>query len=93
MMVFSMISKIKLFFSKINKEEYLVTFLIYFLDEKSELFHDGGRYHIETSPLICSLTASVMKELNVDIQFYNNFLPRFNLTDCHQISLLILSEF
>ena len=36
------------------------------------LFHDGGRYHIETSPLICSanqwtgfymLTASVMKVL------------------------------
>ena len=59
----------------------------------TELFHDGGRYHIETSPLICSLTASVMKELNVDIQFYNNFLPRFNLSDCHQISLLILREF
>ena len=39
----------------------------------SELFHDGGRYHIETSPLICSanqltgfylITASVMEELN-----------------------------
>ena len=37
------------------------------------LFHDGGRYHVETSPLICSgnqwtgfymITASVMKELN-----------------------------
>ena len=37
-----------------------------------ELFHDGGRYHIETSPLICSanqwtsfyiITVSVMKEL------------------------------
>ena len=36
-----------------------------------ELFHDGGRYHIETSPLICSanqwtgfymITASIMKE-------------------------------
>ena len=36
------------------------------------LFHDGGRYHIETSPLICRadqwtgfymITASVMKEL------------------------------
>ena len=42
-------------------------------------FHDGGRYHIETSPLICSanqstgfcqwssfytITASVMKRLN-----------------------------
>ena len=73
-MVFSMISKIKLFFSKINKEEYLVTFLIYFLDEKSELFHDGGRYHIDTSPLICwanqwvgfyMIMASVMKELIV----------------------------
>ena len=38
-----------------------------------ELFHDGGRYHIETSPLICGanqwtgfymITASFMKELN-----------------------------
>ena len=38
-----------------------------------ELFHDGGRFHIETSPLICSanqwtgfymITASIMKELN-----------------------------
>ena len=37
-----------------------------------ELFHDGGRYHIETSPLICSanqwtsfymITAPVMKQL------------------------------
>ena len=31
-------------------------------------FHDGGRYHIETSPLICGAgfymtTASAMKEL------------------------------
>ena len=38
----------------------------------SKLFHDGGRYHIETSPLICSanqwtdfymITDSVRKEL------------------------------
>ena len=38
------------------------------------LFHDGGRYHIETSPLICSanqwtgfsmIRASVMKELTI----------------------------
>ena len=37
----------------------------------AELFHDGGRYHIETSPLMCSanqwtgfymITAPVMKE-------------------------------
>ena len=37
-----------------------------------KLFHDGGHYHIETSPLICRanqwtgfsmITASVMKEL------------------------------
>ena len=40
----------------------------------SYLFHDGGRYHIETSSLICRanqwtsfymITASVMKELNI----------------------------
>ena len=39
-----------------------------------KLFHDGGPYHIETSPLICSanqwagfymLETSVMKELRV----------------------------
>ena len=39
------------------------------------LFHDGGHYRIETSPLICRanqwtgfyiITASVMKELNKD---------------------------
>ena len=38
----------------------------------AQLFHEGGRYYIETSPLICSanqwtgfymITASVMKEL------------------------------
>ena len=38
----------------------------------TELFHDGGRYHIQNSPLICRanqwngfymITASVMKEL------------------------------
>ena len=41
--------------------------------EMGELFHDGGRYHIETSPLICRanqwtgfymITASVMKWVN-----------------------------
>ena len=40
--------------------------------EGLQLFHDGGRYHIETSPFICSanqwtslcmITASVMKGL------------------------------
>ena len=41
-------------------------------------FHDGGRYHVETSPLICSanrwtgfymITASVMKELKHSLFF------------------------
>ena len=40
-----------------------------------QLLHDGGRYHIETSPLICSvnqrtgfymITAFVMKEFSVN---------------------------
>ena len=44
----------------------------YFEVKTDELFHDGGHYHIETSPLICCanqwagfymITASVMKEL------------------------------
>ena len=52
---------------------------------KAELFHDGGRYHIETSPLICSanqwtgfcmITASVMKGLSVS-QISDSE------TDCH----------
>ena len=39
-----------------------------------QLFHEGGRYHIETSPLICSanqwtgfymITVSIIKELKV----------------------------
>ena len=49
-----------------------------------QLFHDGGRYHIETSPLISSanqwtgfhmITASIMKELNVakTTSIYNHF--------------------
>ena len=45
---------------------------IEYWDKVSLLFHDRGRYHIETSPLICSanqwtgfcmIMASVMKEL------------------------------
>ena len=36
-----------------------------------QLFHDGDRFHIETSPLICSgfylITASVMKELSEEV--------------------------
>ena len=49
-----------------------------------ELFHDGGRYHIETSPLICSanqwagfymITTSVMKELNYTL--YNRYHQYF----------------
>ena len=48
-----------------------------------QLFHDGGRYHIETSPLICSanqwtgfymITASVMKEL----EWMNTLKAEFN---------------
>ena len=42
-------------------------------NEKIQLFHDGGPYHIETSPLVCSanqctgfciIGTSVMKELS-----------------------------
>ena len=45
----------------------------------NKLFHDGGRYHIETSPLICSenqwtgfytITVTVMKELKASIFDY-----------------------
>ena len=49
------------------------------------IFHDGGRYHIETSPLICSvnqwtdfsmITASVMKELNLYMFIYQPLIAR-----------------
>ena len=42
------------------------------IQDSTQLFHDGGRFHIENSPLICGanikgrfymITASVMKEL------------------------------
>ena len=47
--------------------------MLYFFNS----FHDGGRYHIETSPMVCRenqwtgfyiITASVMKELNMHCQ-------------------------
>ena len=49
------------------------------------LFHDGGRYHIETSPSICSanqwtgfymIMASVMKELIELYDVINNYSPK-----------------
>ena len=48
-----------------------------------KLFHDGGRYHIETSPSICRvnqwncfymITASVMKELKAQCSLTVNGL-------------------
>ena len=62
-----------------------------------ELFHDGGRYHIETSPLICSanqwtdfymLTTSVMKELNQFVSFSFGQL-QFKISNC-TLKLLII---
>ena len=59
------IFKIWAFFKIMNERVKSVSFIIY-------LFHNGGRYHIQTSPLICGanqwtgfymITASVMKEL------------------------------
>ena len=43
-----------------------------------KLFHDGGCYHIETSPLICGATASLMKEL---IKSLFNFHAVFSISD------------
>ena len=51
--------------------------MLYFFNS----FHDGGRYHIETSPMVCRenqwtgfyiITASVMKELNMHCQKKTN---------------------
>ena len=63
--------------AKSLKSTFQVTHLcseIFCKNEPFKPFHDRGRYHIETSPLICSanqwtgfymITASVMKGLNV----------------------------
>ena len=47
------------------------------MDQGLYPFHDGGRYHIETSPLICGanfyvITASVMKGLR-SFFFFGHF--------------------
>ena len=57
-----------------KKCSHLSSYHVYLLSSGPELFHDGGRYHIETSPLICGaknqwtgfyvITVSIMKELN-----------------------------
>ena len=58
---------------RLGKTPYLDTFHTVYILGEIELFHDRGRYDIETSPLICSvnqwtgfymITVSVMKELN-----------------------------
>ena len=60
------------------------------------ILHDGGPYHIETSPLICS---SAMKELRSGVDTgcfqyrYTDFghtnlgVPKFNLNDTHREKL------
>ena len=63
------------------------------------LFHDGGRYHIETSPLICSanqwtgfymITASVMRELTQRI--IGSFKKKYEI-DMKPLSLEKLGMF
>ena len=53
-------------------------------------FHEGGRYHIETSPLICGenqwtgfymITASVMKGLNTSCKF--QMISTFGRNNAH----------
>ena len=67
-------------------------------EESIYLFHDGGRYHIETSPLICRanqwtvfymITASVMKELNVSAMLYcvQNYLAHIIISKLGCFSL------
>ena len=62
------------------------------------LFHDGGRYHIETSPLICGanhwtgfymITASVMKELNSNNLIRRNIFEKWLLWSFDWSSLSI----
>ena len=74
-----------------------VVVIIYFLHDHIQsrdiyFFHDGGRYHIETSPLICRanqwtsfyiVTASVMKELNGYYTFHGIFCFLGCDNQCH----------
>ena len=62
------------------------------------LFHDGGRYNIETSPLICKanqwtgfymITASVMKEL-IYKQLKNNTFQVNNFNNFHVTCEILL---
>ena len=68
----------KLVDRKLQTELFLFVFfspLEVLLLDTNKPFHDGGRYHIETSPLICRatgfymITAPVMKGLNVFAPF------------------------
>ena len=66
-----------------------------------KLFHDGGRYHIETNPLICSankwagfyIAASVMKELSsiAEINQAMVFIWCFSLEKWNEVSLDVFS--
>ena len=69
-----------------------------FFEKICQLFHDGGRYHIETSPLICRanhwagfymITASVMKELIIGLFT----LKKIRLENFKQIFSLFLQTF
>ena len=61
---------------------YECSVYILFPGANVKLFHDGGPYHIETSPLICSanqwsgfymIGTSVMKELRITLIYEANF--------------------
>ena len=72
-----------------------------------QLFHDGGRYHIESSRLICSanqwtgfymISASVMKELKRDIEWklmvdlLQKVTPKFWLSTIDLFALLKINK-
>ena len=76
---------------KFNKKYFMLN-IHFFL---SWLFHHGGRYHIETSPLTCGanqwtglymITASVMKELRYDHFLWIEKLDIMKLYLFHTIS-------
>ena len=67
-----------------------------------QLFHDGGRYHIETSPLICRanqltdfymITASVEKELSQNKFYRKYFSIIVIISPIHFIALLLAGNY
>ena len=65
----------------------------------TKLFHDEGRYHIETSPLICRanqwtgfcmITISVMNELNCDVLLQGDVFEKIRSNSLESYAKVII---